>query len=122
MSAEILPTLSSSPPVLRGPGKTGTTMSGRRPRGCQDDPALLVGLALAFTRQGDGDAAAVPPMLFDRLSHHAWSGDPACRLVLDWLNEKASTRQDRADRHAAAQHAGPAEIVSTSSASTMEES
>lgn len=124
MSAEILPT-SSSPPKLRGPARTGAALSGRRHRVCQDDPALVVGLALAFTRQGHGDAAAVPPMLLDRLRRHSCSGDPACRLVLDWLTEKANTRHDRAvssDRHATAQRAGPVEVVSSSSASTMEES
>ncbi|MGO7078410.1 hypothetical protein ACCT03_32055 [Rhizobium johnstonii] len=123
MSAEIVPT-SSSPSKLRGCARTDTALAGRRRRDCQNDPALIVGLALAFTRQGDGAAAAIPLMLLDRLSHHAWSGDSACRLVLDWLTEKANKRHDLADssdRHAAAQHAGPAEIVSASSASTVEE-
>ncbi|HEX8044171.1 hypothetical protein [Rhizobium sp.] len=124
MSAEILPA-SSSLPKLRGPARTGTALSGRRRRVCQDDPALVVGLALAFTRQGHDDATAAPPMLLDRLCYHACSGDPACRLILDWLTEKANTRHDRAvsgDRHAAAQDAGPAEIVSASSATITEES
>ncbi|NKN08941.1 hypothetical protein [Rhizobium laguerreae] len=124
MSAEILPTSSSSPPALRGPGKTGTAMSGRRQRGCQDDPALIVGLALAFTRQGYDDVAAIPSVLVDRLFHQACSGDPTCRLVLDWLTEKANTRHGRdvsGRRHAAVPRIGPAEIVSASSASAMEE-
>ncbi|TCB38803.1 hypothetical protein E0J02_26525 [Rhizobium leguminosarum bv. viciae] len=123
MSVEIVPT-SSSPSKLRGSARTDTALAGRRRRDCQNDPALIVGLALASTRQGAGDAAAVPPMLLDRLCHHARSGDPACRLVLDWLTEKANMRHDFAgpsDGHAAAQHAGPAEIVSASSASTVEE-
>lgn len=123
MSVEIVPT-SSSPSKLRGSARTDTALAGRRRRVCQDDPALVVGLALAFTRHGAGDAAAVPPMLLDRLWHHAWSGDPACRLVLDWLNGRASARQDRAvsrDRHASAQHTGPAEIVSASAAFPVEE-
>ncbi|MBY5456409.1 hypothetical protein HFO89_08570 [Rhizobium leguminosarum] len=124
MSAKIVPTSSSSPPEFRGPAKTGTALAGRRRRVCQDDPALLVGLALAFTRPGAGDVAAVPPMLLDRLCHHAWSGDPACCLVLDWLTQKASARHARAvssDRHAAAPHAGPAEIVSEGPAFPVEE-
>ncbi|MGO8534177.1 hypothetical protein ACC756_28095 [Rhizobium ruizarguesonis] len=124
MSVEILPT-SSSPSKLRGSARTGTALARRRRRDCQDDPALIVGLALAFTRQGAGDAAAVPSVLFDRLRRHAYFGDPTCALVLDWLTQKASARRDRAaassDRHAVAQHAGPAEIVSASSASTVEE-
>ncbi|MGO7215756.1 hypothetical protein ACCS75_32355 [Rhizobium ruizarguesonis] len=124
MSVEIVST-SSSPSKLRGSARTDAALAGRRRRVCQDDPALVVGLALAFTRQGDGAAAAIPLMLLDRLSHHAWSGDPACRLVLDWLTEKANKRHDLAvfsDRHAAAHHTGPAEIVSVSSVSTREES
>ncbi|MBY5625914.1 hypothetical protein [Rhizobium leguminosarum] len=125
MSAKILPPpSSSSPSEFRGPAKTGIALAGRRRRVCQDDPALVVGLALAFIRQGDGNATAVPPMLLDRLCQHAWSGDPACRLVLDWLNGRASARQDRAVsryRHASAQHAGPAEIVSASAAFPVEE-
>ncbi|TBE31680.1 hypothetical protein [Rhizobium ruizarguesonis] len=123
MSVETVPT-SSSPPELRGSARTGTALAGRRRRDCQYDPALVVGLALAFTRHRAGDAAAVPPMLLDRLCHHAWSGDPACRLVLDWLTEKANKRHDLADSsdgHAAAQHAGPAEIVSASAAFPVEE-
>ncbi|MBY5336096.1 hypothetical protein HFO99_19515 [Rhizobium leguminosarum] len=123
MSVEILST-SSSPSKLPGSARTDTALAGRRRRDCQNDPALIVGLALAFTRQGAGEAAAVPPMLLDRLCHHAWSGDPACLLVLDWLTEKANTQHDLADssgRHAAAQHAGLAEIVFASSASTVGE-
>ncbi|MBY2942823.1 hypothetical protein HF264_24450 [Rhizobium leguminosarum] len=123
MSVENVPT-SSSPPELRGLAKTGTALAGRRRRVCQDDPALVVGLVFALTRQGHGAAAAIPLMLLDRLSHHAWSGDPTCRLVLDWLTEKANERHDLAvsrDRHASAQHAGPAEIVSASAAFAVEE-
>ncbi|NEJ31723.1 hypothetical protein GR205_27495 [Rhizobium leguminosarum] len=126
MSAKILlpSSSSSSPPEFRGPAKTGTALAGRRRRVCQDDPALVVGLALAFTRQGAGAAAAIPLMLLDRLSYHAWSGDPACRLVLDWLTEKANKRHDLADSsdgHASAQHADPAEIVSASAAFPVED-
>ena len=124
MSVETVPT-SSSPPEFRGPAKTGSpALAGRRRCVCQDDTALVVGLALAFTRQGHGAAAAVPLMLLERLSYHAWSGDPTCRLVLDWLTEKANERHDLAvsrDHHAFAHHAGHAEIVSASAAFPVEE-
>ncbi|MGO7807328.1 hypothetical protein ACC778_33820 [Rhizobium ruizarguesonis] len=124
MSA-IVPT-SSSPSKLRGSATTDTALAGRRRRACQDDPALVVGLALAFTRQGDGDAAAIPSALFDRLRRHAYFGDPTCGMVLDWLTQKASARHDRAaassDRHAAAQHPSPSEPVSASAAVAVEES
>ncbi|MBY5854299.1 hypothetical protein HFN51_27730 [Rhizobium leguminosarum] len=123
MSVEIVST-SSSPSKLRGSARTDTALAARRRRDCQNDPALIVGLALAFTRQGDGDAAAIPSVLFDRLRRHAYFGDPTCGLVLDWLNEKESTRQDRAvssDRHAVAQHPSPAEPFSASAAVAVEE-
>ncbi|MGO6787597.1 hypothetical protein ACCS70_29450 [Rhizobium ruizarguesonis] len=125
MSVENVST-SSSPSKLRGSARTDTALAGRRRRDCQNDPALIVGLALAFTRQGDGDAAAIPSVLFDRLRRHAYFGDPTCGLVLDWLTQKASARRDRAaassDRHAAAEHPSPAEPFSASAAVAVEES
>lgn len=124
MSVEIVST-SSSPSKFGGSARTDTAFAGRRRRDCQNDPALIVGLALAFTRQGNGDAAAVPSVLFDRLRRHAYFGDPTCGLVLDWLTRKASARRDRAaassGRHAVAQHPSPAEILSASAAFPMEE-
>lgn len=123
VSVEIVST-SSSPFKLRGSARADTALTGRRRRDCQNDPALIVGLALVFARQGDGDVAAIPSVLFDRLRRNAYFGDPACRLVLDWLNGRASARQDRAisrDRHASAQHTGPVEIVSASAALPVEE-
>ncbi len=71
-----------------------------------DDPALLIGLALAYVRQGS-DSSALPAPLLMRLAHHAESGDPTCSLVLDWLNARASD----ADRSDAAQRRSPRERV-----------
>ncbi|MBD8653935.1 hypothetical protein IFT66_22870 [Rhizobium sp. CFBP 13726] len=50
-----------------------------------DDPALLIGLALGHVREGDGLTGTVPNTIVDRLRVHADHGNPACRLLLDWL-------------------------------------
>ncbi len=73
----------------------------------QDDPALIIGLALAFARQGSSNTRAIPPMLLHRLRHLAESGDPTCRLVLDCLNRRAG-----ASHRTAARQGVPPEIVS----------
>lgn len=49
------------------------------------DPATLIGLALSFTRQGPKPGVDVPQLILDRLAIHARHGNPACRLVLDYL-------------------------------------
>lgn len=55
----------------------------RRP--LADDPAVLIGLALSHVRQSDGLRGIVPDTIIDRLRAHADNGNPACRLLLDWL-------------------------------------
>jgi hypothetical protein len=105
MPAETLPTSSSL--FFHGFGRAERPAPIGRARACQDDPALLVGLALAFTRQGNDGASAIPFEVVARLREHADDGDPACRLVLDWLTEKANMRHDRAT-------SAPAEIASAS--------
>ncbi|KQQ56378.1 hypothetical protein ASF69_16545 [Rhizobium sp. Leaf311] len=91
MSADIVPDPSSStsPRLKRGrpkAAKTDQPLVAPRP---QDDPALIIGLALAFTRQGSSETRAIPSELLDRLRHHARSGEPTCWLVLDCLNRRA---------------------------------
>ncbi len=49
------------------------------------DPATLIGLALSFARQGSTPGVDVPQLILDRLAIHAGHGNPACRLVLDYL-------------------------------------
>ncbi|GGD80868.1 hypothetical protein GCM10008012_25880 [Rhizobium anhuiense] len=73
----------------------------------QDDPALIIGLALAFARQGSSKTRAIPSVLLDRLRHHARFGEPTCRLVLDCLDRRAG-----ANRRTAARQGVPSEIVS----------
>jgi hypothetical protein len=53
-----------------------------------DDPAVLIGLALAFVRQGSLLDGLVPEPLILRLNALATSGDAACRLLLDWLQNR----------------------------------
>ena len=55
----------------------------RRP--LADDPAVLIGLALGHVRQGEGLTGTVPDTIIDRLQAHTDNGNPACRLLLDWL-------------------------------------
>ncbi len=67
--------------VLRYPGTSRANTSA-------DDPAFLIGLALSHVRQGDGLTGVVPEMLIDRLQAYADVGNPACRLLLDWLDRR----------------------------------
>ncbi|NRP71520.1 hypothetical protein ILFOPFJJ_02407 [Ensifer psoraleae] len=56
--------------------------------GSADDPAILIGLALAFVRQGPLLDGHVPKPVMLRLNALADGGDPACRLLLDWLRSR----------------------------------
>ncbi|KDR89888.1 MULTISPECIES: hypothetical protein [Agrobacterium] len=51
----------------------------------RDDPAVLIGLALAFVRQGPLLDGLVPEPLMLRLRARADGDNAACRLLLDWL-------------------------------------
>ncbi|WCK77889.1 hypothetical protein [Agrobacterium fabrum] len=91
MSADIMsePSSSTSARLNRGSLRVSGTSQQAVAPAPQDDPALIIGLALAFARQGPSDMRAIPPLLLDRLSDLARSGEPACRLVLDCLNRRA---------------------------------
>ncbi|CAN7389538.1 hypothetical protein LJR255_002391 [Pararhizobium sp. LjRoot255] len=54
-------------------------------RSDSDDPAVLIGLAFAFIRQGRLLDGHVPEPLMLRLSALEDEGNPACRLLIDWL-------------------------------------
>ena len=58
-------------------------------RGTADDPAVLIGLALGHVRTADGLTGAVPPRVIAHLLAHVEQGDPACRLVIDWLAKRS---------------------------------
>ncbi|MNE43181.1 hypothetical protein D3C87_1428040 [compost metagenome] len=53
-----------------------------------DDPAVLIGLALAFVRQGSLLDGLLPEPLMLRLSVVAEGGNAACRLLLDWMRNR----------------------------------
>jgi hypothetical protein len=54
----------------------------------RDDPAVLIGLALACVRQGPLLDGLVPEPLMLRLRELADSGNAACRLLLDWMRNR----------------------------------
>lgn len=54
----------------------------------RDDPAVLIGLALAFVRQGSLLDGFVPEPVMLRLRAVADGGNAACRLLLDWLRSR----------------------------------
>lgn len=55
-----------------------------------DDPAMLIGLALGHVRRSDGLTGHVPASITSRLQAHADRGNPACRLLLDWVARRNS--------------------------------
>lgn len=54
----------------------------------RDDPAVLIGLALAFVRQGSLLDGFVPEPVMLRLRALTDGGNAACRLLLDWLRSR----------------------------------
>lgn len=83
--------------VTPGPLKSGGVLCSSSPREVRietsdssliaDDPALLIGLALACVRQ-EVALAGVPLPILVRLAAHACHGNHAARLVLDWLTSR----------------------------------
>lgn len=65
------------------------TRSSAANRGTADDPAVLIGLALGHVRTADGLTGAVPPRVIAHLLAHVEQGDPACRLIVDWLAKRS---------------------------------
>ncbi len=79
---------------------------GDRATGHSDDPAVLIGLALACVRQGSLLDGLVPEPLMLRLRALADSGNAACHLLFDWLQNRNRDLDRRgvlpimsADRH-----------------------
>ncbi len=109
MSADIMPEPSPSTSARLERSNARASKTSQQPLAShpQDDPALIVGLALAFARQGSPDTRAIPSVLLERLRHLAESGDPACRLVLDCLNRRAGAKHRTSARQGV-----PREIVS----------
>ncbi len=100
MSADIMSTQapSTSARLKRGSSRASKPSQQTVVPRLQDDPALIVGLALAFARQGTSDTRAIPSVLLERLRHLAEFGDPTCRLVLDCLGRTVDANHRRSAR------------------------
>jgi len=64
-----------------------------------DDPAVLIGLAFAFVRQGRLLDGRVPEPLIARLGALAGDGNAACRLMLDWLRNRNRDLRRSGNKH-----------------------
>ncbi len=95
MSTDILPK-SLAPPSTAGHLKRSQSPASVVPAP-QEDPALIVGLVLTCARQGQC-GREIPSLLLARLHDMARSGDPTCRLVLDFLNRRAGANHRTAAR------------------------
>lgn len=78
------------------------------------DPAIFIGLALSYVRQGNLTDRSVPFIIQSGLRSHAACGDPASRLVLDWLERHHWFDPDRSTNNQAS-HAALSEIISIDS-------
>ncbi len=74
------------------------------------DPATLIGLALAFVRQGPFVGSKVPSLINERLELHAQHGNSACRLVLDWLAKREAVSSMPEYQHPVADRAVLSEL------------
>ena len=70
------------------------------------DPAILIGLALGHVREGEGLTGFVPDTIVIQLQAHADDGNPACRLLLDWLARRNGDRRALPEPHLAKPHPG----------------
>lgn len=70
--------------VFRGSITTGSINPDALPR---TDPAVLIGLAIRFGVIGRVSRQGVPAAVREDLRHHAQAGEPACAMVLDWLDD-----------------------------------
>lgn len=62
---------------------------GGRPLGQpMDDPAVVIGLVLHHTKHNARRGLPIPPSLLRRLERHVAAGNPAARLVRDWLGAR----------------------------------
>ncbi|WP_313554698.1 hypothetical protein [Agrobacterium cavarae] len=104
MSRDISPR-SSTPLSASGRLEQGQSLASVAPAQ-QNESALIVGLVLACARRKQGNRE-IPLLLLDRLQEKARSGDPTCRLVLNFLYRKAHDALREVSTHNV-----PAEIVS----------
>ncbi len=53
-----------------------------------NDPAVVIGLVLHHTKHNARRGLPIPPSLLRRLNRHVAAGNPAARLVRDWLGTR----------------------------------
>lgn len=51
-----------------------------------NDPAILIGLALSYSRHKRTLGNAIPEVILLRLRAHADRGEPACGMLIDWFD------------------------------------
>ncbi|MBX4875434.1 hypothetical protein HJA89_21445 [Rhizobium bangladeshense] len=79
------------------------------------DAAGVIGLALACVRQGSEGSPSVPVPVMARLEMLADHGDPACRMVRNWIRGRRARSRSRAaspKRHGSSERPIVAEINS----------
>ena len=79
------------------------------------DAAVVIGLALAHVRQSRGGSPSVPVPVMTRLDMLADRGDPACRMVRNWIRGRRTGSRSRAigpTRHRSSDDLATAEINS----------
>ncbi|RVP97128.1 hypothetical protein [Sinorhizobium meliloti] len=79
------------------------------------DAAIVIGLALAHGRQSRGGSPSVPVPVMARLDMLADRGDPACRMVRNWIRGRRTGLHSQASgptRHRSSDYPAAAEINS----------
>ncbi|MDX0203829.1 hypothetical protein GOB99_30370 [Sinorhizobium meliloti] len=79
------------------------------------DAAGLIGLALAYVRQGREGSPSVPVPVMARLDMLADRGDPTCRMVCNWIRSRRTRSRSKAsslERHHSSCRTDAAEIIS----------
>lgn len=51
------------------------------------DPGAVIGLAISYGIRGRVSREGVPPSVRENLRRLAQAGEPACAMVLDWLDD-----------------------------------
>lgn len=60
------------------------------------DAAIVIGLALAHVRQSKGGSPSIPVPVMTRLEMLADHGDPACRIVRNWIRGRRTVLHSQA--------------------------
>jgi hypothetical protein len=68
--------------------KTGRTVSCDCRTSDMDDPAVAVGLAMHYARIATNRSLPIPAVVIELLALRVREGDPACRSVSEWLDQR----------------------------------